>query len=466
MLNDVTMLLHISQDHSHVEVVSFPRDMPSTCPSAPTRTTRPSRSRRLGVKLNSILHDGGFDCVASTIEQLLGVQIPVGGIVEFDGVAALSEAVGGVEVCLVDASTTAARACSSTPGTHSLKGYDALAFLRTRHGVGDGSDLGRISSQQTFLASLARTCSRAGTLADPDRLYSIAKADPGEHDPLEGPAGCRPARVGRPGAAGHRPRQDRLHPVPDGVHRRHARRWSGRIRAGGRVGAAEGRPGRVRPAATGNASYGTVTERPTPRSEPTDAAAPSAAAPDRAIRAPGRAGSDRRGAARRRHRADAQGRCATANSAERRARRRSRHRRLRTLSGACWEASSECASARIGACPARRRRLRGASACGRGGLSERPMELVLKTSGQQCLVGSNPTPSAPRRPTTRGGLSEPRARHQRAARRSPCDRTSRTTPQPRCMEDRGRRSPASVVAVVLVSERRSRRTPRGTSRRR
>ncbi|VXB61339.1 hypothetical protein PSCLAVI8L_150235 [Pseudoclavibacter sp. 8L] len=29
-----------------------------------------------------------------------------------------------------------------------------------------------------------------------------------------------------------------------------------------------------------------------------------------------------------------------------------------------------------------------------GGLSERPMELVLKTSGQQCLVGSNPTPSA------------------------------------------------------------------------
>lgn len=29
-----------------------------------------------------------------------------------------------------------------------------------------------------------------------------------------------------------------------------------------------------------------------------------------------------------------------------------------------------------------------------GGLSERPMELVLKTSGQQCPVGSNPTPSA------------------------------------------------------------------------
>ena len=29
-----------------------------------------------------------------------------------------------------------------------------------------------------------------------------------------------------------------------------------------------------------------------------------------------------------------------------------------------------------------------------GGLSERPMELVLKTSEQQCFVGSNPTASA------------------------------------------------------------------------
>ena len=53
---------------------------------------------------------------------------------------------------------------------------DALAFLRTRHGVGDGSDLGRISSQQTFLASLMRTMQSSGTLGDPIMLYSIAKA--------------------------------------------------------------------------------------------------------------------------------------------------------------------------------------------------------------------------------------------------------------------------------------------------
>ena len=47
VLNDVTMLLHISQDHTHVEVVSFPRDMSCRCRSAPTRRIRAgSRCRR------------------------------------------------------------------------------------------------------------------------------------------------------------------------------------------------------------------------------------------------------------------------------------------------------------------------------------------------------------------------------------------------------------------------------------
>ena len=178
VLNDVTMLLHISQDHSHVEVVSFPRDMLVDVPECPDpeNPSGPGFSERYGVKINSILKDGGLNCVAATVEQLLGITIPVGGIVEFDGVAALSEAVGGVDVCLVDPIDDPWSGLQLDAGTHSLAGYQALAFLRTRHGVGDGSDLGRIASQQTFLASLARKLQSSGTFADPIRLYSIAKA--------------------------------------------------------------------------------------------------------------------------------------------------------------------------------------------------------------------------------------------------------------------------------------------------
>lgn len=178
VLNDVTMLLHISQDHTHVEVVSFPRDMLVDVPECvnPDDPEGERLSALSGTRMNEVLSWGGFGCVASTIEQLTGVTIPVGGIVEFYGVAALSTAVGGVDVCVVDRIEDPYTGLFLDPGTHSLSGMDALAFLRTRHGVGDGSDLARISNQQVFLSSLARTLQSNGTLADPVKLYSIAKA--------------------------------------------------------------------------------------------------------------------------------------------------------------------------------------------------------------------------------------------------------------------------------------------------
>jgi len=177
VLNDVTMLVHLAQDHSHVEVVSFPRDMLVSVPECPDPADSSSTLPALyEAPLNTVLKFGGLGCVALTIEQLTGVQIPVGGVVEFQGVAALAEAVGGVEVCLAEPVDDDYSGLHLAAGKHVITGYTALAFLRTRHGVGDGSDLGRIASQQTFLASLARTMRSSGTLGNPVKLYSIAKA--------------------------------------------------------------------------------------------------------------------------------------------------------------------------------------------------------------------------------------------------------------------------------------------------
>ena len=178
VLNDVTMLLHISKDHSHVEDVSFPRDLIVSVPECPNPQD-PEGEPLPPVpetRINEVLAWGGLGCVASTIEALTGVMIPVGGIVEFYGVAALSSAVGGVEVCVAEPINDDYTGTYLDAGTHTLSGMDALQFLRTRHGVGDGSDLGRISNQQTFLASLMRTLQSSGTLGDPVKLYSIAKA--------------------------------------------------------------------------------------------------------------------------------------------------------------------------------------------------------------------------------------------------------------------------------------------------
>jgi len=177
VLNDVTMLMHIAEDHSHAEVVSFPRDMLVDVPECadpenPGDTLYPQSD----VKMNTVLSYGGMDCVAKTVENLTGVTIPFAGIVQFLGVAGLSEAVGGVEVCVAEPIEDEYTGIFLDAGTHTLAGIDALQFLRTRHGVGDGSDLGRISNQQVFLSSLARKLQSDGTLNDPVKLYSIAKA--------------------------------------------------------------------------------------------------------------------------------------------------------------------------------------------------------------------------------------------------------------------------------------------------
>ena len=61
-------------------------------------------------------------------------------------------------------------------GPQTLEGDEALSFLRSRHGVGDGSDLGRISNQQVFLSALVRKVKSAGVLGNPLALYPLAKA--------------------------------------------------------------------------------------------------------------------------------------------------------------------------------------------------------------------------------------------------------------------------------------------------
>ncbi|WP_353808418.1 LCP family glycopolymer transferase [Agromyces sp. SYSU T00194] len=176
VLNDVTMLLHIAEDHTHASVISFPRDMLVDLVGCTNPETGEDLWDQYNVKINTALAYGGMACVVSTVENLTGVTIPFAGVVQFLGVAGLSEAVGGVEVCVAEAIEDNYTGIFLEPGLHTLEGIEALQFLRTRHGVGDGSDLGRISNQQVFLSALARTLQSDGTFNDPVKLFKIAKA--------------------------------------------------------------------------------------------------------------------------------------------------------------------------------------------------------------------------------------------------------------------------------------------------
>lgn len=174
--NDVTMLVHISADHQQLTAVSFPRDLMvpiPACTNPETGTTYPASA---SAQFNTALGNGGVSCVVDTVENLTGLSIPYASLITFDGVIEMSNALGGVDVCVAKAIDDTYTGLHLTAGEHTLEGSDALAFLRTRHGVGDGSDLARISSQQVFLSALLRKVTSDGTLSNPITLYKLAGA--------------------------------------------------------------------------------------------------------------------------------------------------------------------------------------------------------------------------------------------------------------------------------------------------
>ena len=170
-LNDVTMLLHVAQDQKSATLVSIPRDMVVPLPACE------NGGPATGVPINTTLYYGGLGCTVATVENLTGLEIQFAGLITFTGVIAMSDAVGGVDVCVDDRIYDPYTGLDLPgAGTYTLQGFDALAFLRSRHGVGDGSDLGRISSQQVYLSSLVRKIKSDDTLTDVSKLYGIAQA--------------------------------------------------------------------------------------------------------------------------------------------------------------------------------------------------------------------------------------------------------------------------------------------------
>jgi len=176
-LNDVTMLVHVYADQTTAVAVSFPRDLVVPIPSCPKADGSGSYNAMSAQPINNTLAYGGLACTVLTVEKLTGLDIPYAGLITFNGVIGMSNAVGGVPVC-VDGPINDKYTGLNLPaaGEYTLQGVDALAFLRTRHGVGDGSDLGRISSQQVFLSSLVRTVKSDSTLTDLGKLFGIATA--------------------------------------------------------------------------------------------------------------------------------------------------------------------------------------------------------------------------------------------------------------------------------------------------
>lgn len=176
-LNDVNILVHVSEDHSNATAVSFPRDLVVPIPACQREDGEGRLPAMSAQPINVALSHGGLNCVVRTVEELTGLEIPYAAMTTFTGVVYMSSAVGGVTICTTGPMVDRLSGINlPTAGEHTLLGHDALAFLRSRHGVGDGSDLGRISSQQVFLSALARKVTSEGVLDDAATIYRLATA--------------------------------------------------------------------------------------------------------------------------------------------------------------------------------------------------------------------------------------------------------------------------------------------------
>lgn len=172
---DVMMLLDISADNQHVNVLSFPRDLLVDIPAC-TDGQGGSFGGRSGEMINSAMRDAGPGCAVDTVNEVTGLEVDHFMLADFNAVTELSDAVGGVDVCVTQAIDEPKSGLKLPAGTSSVQGEQALAFLRARAAFGDGGDLGRIQAQQAFLGSLTRKIKDEGTLGNPQRLLGIADA--------------------------------------------------------------------------------------------------------------------------------------------------------------------------------------------------------------------------------------------------------------------------------------------------
>jgi LCP family protein required for cell wall assembly len=170
---DVGMVLHISADRSHAALLSIPRDTVTELPACRDPeggVTAPWRG-----PINSTLRYGP-GCTVAAVHTLTRIPIDHFIMADFAGVVRMSDAVGGVPVCVDRDVYDSYSHLKLAKGRHELQGTAALQFLRSRHAFGDGSDLGRTDAQHLFLGALANRLRANSSFTDPASLLSLADA--------------------------------------------------------------------------------------------------------------------------------------------------------------------------------------------------------------------------------------------------------------------------------------------------
>ena len=171
--SDTVILAHLYGNSDTAQLVSFPRDSWVTIPAYLDDDGKQVAARES--KLNRAFFEGGPALLIDTIQSLTGLSIDRYVQVDFDGFQTIVNRLDGVEVCLAEAAKEKLSGIDLQAGRQTIKGDQALAFVRQRYGLPNG-DIDRIRRQQQFIGGIVRKALSAGTLANPLRLNGVIDA--------------------------------------------------------------------------------------------------------------------------------------------------------------------------------------------------------------------------------------------------------------------------------------------------
>ncbi|MFD4629412.1 LCP family protein [Streptomyces sp. NPDC058284] len=171
--SDTAMIVHVHKGHKTASVVSIPRDTLISRPSCKTDDGRTDPGGRRQM-FNTAYEVGGPACAVKTVEKMSGIRMDHYIEVDFTGFKKLIDTLGGVDITTKKAIHDKDSHLDLDAGTHTLSGEQALGLVRTRHGVGDGSDLGRIQLQQAFIKALLDQVKDIGLFSNPKKMFDLA----------------------------------------------------------------------------------------------------------------------------------------------------------------------------------------------------------------------------------------------------------------------------------------------------
>ena len=171
---DTVLVVHVPRDRSHLYLVSLPRDLGVEIPGYgfdKLDTAFFYGSRRPGAAPD--LPAGG-ELTEKTVSGMSGLHFDGTATVTFTALRELTDAVGGLRLCLDQPVKSVHTERTFPAGCQHLDGAESLDLLRQRRWLhGGGHDRDR--NGQRFVKALLAKLASEGTLTDPRRLMAIMK---------------------------------------------------------------------------------------------------------------------------------------------------------------------------------------------------------------------------------------------------------------------------------------------------